>query len=81
MSFIQRELDRIGAALPQTQSEEQHAKLYAAQQALAWALEPTGFKSPYDMLVHARGTQEDLEDCLAGNDRSPSLDNLDRHVC
>jgi hypothetical protein len=53
MSFIQRELDRIGNALRQTQPSPGYAELYAAQQALMWALEPNGFKPPYDMIERA----------------------------
>lgn len=49
MSFLQREIDRIRAALTEPPSAD-HAELYAAQQALAWALEPTGFKSPYELI-------------------------------
>jgi hypothetical protein len=80
MSFIQRELDRIGSALTSAQSGNRYAELHAAQRALLWALEPTGFKPPYDMLAHATGTQEGSEDCLAENDPSLSLDNRGLHV-
>ena len=58
MSFIQRELDRIGALLLEN-GHPQHAELYAAQQALYWAQEPSGFASPYKMLM---GTQEGSTD-------------------
>ena len=52
---MQRELDRIAAALlMETTNQECYARLYAAQQALSWALEPEGFKSPYDTIM---GTQ------------------------
>ena len=51
MSFIQRELDRIGTAMEQSPSGNRYAELYAAQQALMWALEPSTYKAPYDMLV------------------------------
>ena len=81
MSFIQRELDRIGNALTGAQSGNRYAELYAAQQALAWAMEPTGFKPPYDMLASATGTQEGSGDCPEENGRSLSLDNPDPHVC
>lgn len=46
MSFMQRELDRIGAVLRDGFNHPNHAELYAAQQALFWAQEPTGFASP-----------------------------------
>jgi hypothetical protein len=37
MSFVQRELDRIGDALRHSQPSNHYAELYAAQQALIWA--------------------------------------------
>jgi hypothetical protein len=55
MSFLQRELDRIEAALRQPQSGNRYVELYAAQQALAWASEPTGFASPYAMIMGIPG--------------------------
>lgn len=63
MSFIQRELDRISAALVDQPDANDYASLYAAQQALTWALEPTGIKSPFAMI---RGTQEATGDCSEG---------------
>jgi hypothetical protein len=59
MSFIQRELDRIGAALGDKSNGENYERLYAAQQALAWALEPTGFRSPYNAIKGIPEAQED----------------------
>ena len=67
MSFIQREIDRLNAEIiPGTPN---HDSLYAAQQALAWALEPSGIKSPYEMIM---GIQEGSEDCLADPHHLPS---------
>lgn len=60
MSFIRRELDRIGAALRDPQSSNCRAELYAAQQALAWASEPVGFAAPYATIM---GIQEAPIDC------------------
>lgn len=62
MGFIQRELDRISAALVDQPDANDYASLYAAQQALAWVLEPTGIKAPFAMI---RGTLEGKEDCLS----------------
>ncbi len=56
MSFIQREIDRIRESL--VASDPRYDELYAAQQALEWALEPSGIKSPYAMIT---GTQEGSE--------------------
>lgn len=68
MSFIQRELDKISLALGEP-SDPHYIELYAAQQALAWALEPDGIRSPYKMVM---GTQGDLEDCLSESNPASS---------
>lgn len=69
MSFVQRELDRIGAALEQPQCNR-YAELYAAQQALMWAIEPDTYKSPFAMLVTS--TPVVSEGCPEGSDHSRS---------
>jgi hypothetical protein len=79
MSFIQRLLDRIGNTLRRNPALGRYAELYAAQQALMWALEPDGFKAPYDM-IRAKGTLEDLEGCPAENCQSASSDSPDHRV-
>jgi hypothetical protein len=61
MSFIQRELARLGRALADAQGERA-ARLYAAQQALAWASEPTLVQAPYDFLTRS---VEAYTDCSA----------------
>lgn len=66
MSFIQRELDRIGEALRTDPDAADYDRLYAAQQALSWASDPQGFKSPFAAI---KGTQEGAEDC--SEDRRP----------
>ena len=71
MSFVQRELDRIGDALRQPQPNNRYAELYAAQQALIWATDPTNFKAPYDMLV-VTSTPGGSGDCREESDHSPS---------
>lgn len=50
-SFVQRELDRIRAAMLEPRSEEQYRLLYAAQQALGWALDPRAFARPSDTIT------------------------------
>ena len=47
--FIERELGRIEAALREPRFADQYDQLYAAQQALSWALEPEGFQRPGDV--------------------------------
>lgn len=80
MSFIQRELDRVSAKLQAGPlADEDRDQLYAVQQALLWALDPTGFKSPYDMIMIS-DTPAGSEDCQAGSGRSRSSDSLDLHV-
>lgn len=59
MSFIQREIDRIRADLIVNPDQRE---LYAAQQALCWALEPGGVRAPYAMIM---GIEEAPEDCSA----------------
>ena len=69
---IKNELERIGDALREQRGAlppdgddsglpRSYYELYAAQQALAWALEPEVAKAPYDTIVV--GTQEDSADC------------------
>lgn len=60
MSFIERELVRIGSALRDSQYEEHRDALYAAQQALSWAQDPNSLRTPYGMIM---GIQEGSEDC------------------
>jgi|GEM_PF-2800973 len=66
---IQAELDRIHEAIRGREYPEKHNDMYAAQQALAWAVEPEGAKSPYAMIM---GIQEDLEGCSADPRPVPS---------
>jgi hypothetical protein len=80
MSFIQRELDRIGNAIRQSNPVPHYDELYAAQQALMWALDPSSYKSPYDLLVPISDTPGDSEGYPAGNDRSRSLGSPARHA-
>ncbi len=59
MSFIQRELDKLTLALSEPQEEGIYPQLHAAQQALAWALEPRGVKSPYEVVMGIPANSED----------------------
>lgn len=69
MSFIQRELDRISDALRANPHGNDYDRLYTAQQALAWAIDPEGYASP---MKHIRGTQEGSADYSEGPHRPPS---------
>ena len=62
MSFVQREIARLNAELATYPDGPRYAELYAAQQALAWSLEPTGFGAPYDVIKG--GTLANSKDCL-----------------
>ena len=58
--FVARELSRIAVRLRELGiPSAQYEQLYAAQQALAWALEPMGFGTPYDVIVGTRGGSAD----------------------
>lgn len=63
MGFIERELERIQSALGNP-GDPNFDRMFAAQQALAWALEPTGFKSPFGSIT---GSPEALADYSAGS--------------
>lgn len=63
MGYVQRELDRIHLAICDPANAERQAELHAAQQALSWALEPTGYNSPYATIMG--GIQPGREGCLA----------------
>ncbi len=61
--FVARELDRIREALNARradQTTDEYRQLYAAQQALSWALEPIGFRAPCDTILD---TPADAGDC------------------
>lgn len=69
MSFVQREIERIEIALRQPQSANRYIELYAAQQALAWASEPTGYAAPHAMIM---GIPANSADCLSASNPEPS---------
>ena len=75
MGFIERELTQIKKALGETSEGPLFDRLYAAQQALEWTQEPTGFKSPYKMIM---GIQEDLTDC-SNKPHPPQSSNIYDH--
>jgi hypothetical protein len=60
MGFIDRELTRIATALREPRSGDEYRQLYAAQQALSWTLEPTGYKAPFEQILN---TEEGSKDC------------------
>jgi hypothetical protein len=70
MSFMQGEADRLRSALLETPVGSKFDRLHAAQQAFAWASDPTVYKSPFDMIEGAIDNPVGSEDC-------PSLSNPD----
>jgi alkylhydroperoxidase family enzyme len=59
MSFIQRELDRLSAAMREPCSTDIYDRLSTAQQALAWALEPTVIAELYTTITRREAGAED----------------------
>ena len=78
--IIEAELARIEARLAAYPAPFEHAGLFAAQQALQWAMKPEAFASPYDAVT---GRRPGSEDCLAGSCPPPlsdSADNMGLHA-
>ena len=76
---IQCELDRIAVELRNPIPDDRYTNLYAAQLALAWAVSPDGFMSPYEAIMNGEVqplikdcTGEGSEDCSAALRRSQS---------
>lgn len=61
MSFVARELERIGRAMADHDSP-QFKRLYDIQHALAWALDPSNYASPFTSVM---GTEGAPGDCSA----------------
>ena len=77
MRYIEREFDRLRGLLAVPQSAERYTQFYAAQQALAWALDPSAFAAPSDTISDGKvqplmGTQANSVDCLDQVHRSAS---------
>lgn len=65
MNHVEEELGRIAARLAAYPDPFEHAGLYAAQQALRWALEPSDYASPYSIIIRpgsAAGSRDCSED-------------------
>lgn len=61
MGFIEREEQRLSAELLKISGTERDTilwhQLYAARQALVWALEPGAVRYPYDMIMGTEKTE------------------------
>ena len=55
MSFVEREIYRIREALLADPEGANYRCLYAAQQALAWSLDPNNFRSPFNHIYEIEG--------------------------
>ena len=75
MDHVHAELRRIESRLAAYPDPFHHAGLYAAKQALAWALQPKAFASP---LATVLGSVEGLEGCSVET-RQPSLSDISVH--
>ena len=62
-----KECEQLTAAINSGSYREQHNKLFAARQALRWAINPESAASPYASIM---GSQEERGDYL-GEDRRP----------
>lgn len=58
MGFVSRELERLSRALDGSVGNPRYPELYAAQQALAWALEPASAIAPYTYLTDMAAAAE-----------------------
>ncbi len=79
---LRDEIEKIEVALREPQTDERYCSLYGAQQALCWAIDPTGYASPYRTiqlgLVRPLPTsciQEGSKDYLEGI-RPPRFSNI-----
>ena len=74
IGFLQREFERLNGALGDPNNANKYEVLYAAQQAVAWATDPAGYKSPFDTIM---GTPVDSKDYSARSRQPESSNNLD----
>ena len=75
MGFLQREFDRLNLALGDPNNANKYELFYAAQQAIAWAMDPIGYKAPFEMIT---GTPADSKGCSERSRQPLSSNNNDR---
>ena len=63
MGFVKRELAKLSRALDEGVGNPRYPEIYAAQQALAWALEPTGYRAPMAYLTDIPEGSVDCPEC------------------
>jgi len=73
MNHIQTEISRISARLAAYPDPFEHAGLYAAQQALSWALQPDAFASPLAIITRSEANSADCSE-QARLRRLPDID-------
>lgn len=69
MGYIERELGRLHKALDEGVGDPRYPEIYAAQQALSWALDPQAFRAP---MAYLKGIREGSVDCPACHSRPQS---------
>jgi hypothetical protein len=57
-----KECDLLTAAINDGSYREQHNKLFAARQALCWAINPESAASPYSAIMGSQGVRADCRD-------------------
>ena len=65
MRYIERELEKISVAMQGDVADERYCQLYAAQQALVWALDPQSYAAP--SVTIKDGKIQPLTDTLEGS--------------
>ena len=63
MGFIERELARLHKALDGAAGNPRQPEIYAAQQALCWALDPQAYASPFNFVTGTQGGLEGYPEC------------------
>ncbi len=64
MSFITRELDKLNRALCEGADNPRYPEIYAAQQALRWALDPKAYRAPYSYVMDIQEGSGDYPEYL-----------------
>ena len=63
-NLLVAERDRLTVAIDANTYRDQHLSLYAARQALSWAINPESAKAPFAMIMESAGIQEAPEGYL-----------------
>lgn len=72
---VETEFERLHTALNDARNDERRSELYAAQQALAWVIDPDAIRSPYNTIM---GIAAGSGDYSAPRHPPPSSGTCDR---